>query len=85
MALKLADRIANVSACLETPSERSARKFEMYRSEYPAFRAALHDASGDWLEAMWAHLDGLLRDGLLEGGLLGNESGRNQNAEPLER
>jgi (p)ppGpp synthase/HD superfamily hydrolase len=73
VALKLADRIANVSACLETPSERTTRKLEMYRSEYPAFRAALHGTSGEWLEAMWAHLDGLLEDGLV------------QDAEPLER
>jgi guanosine-3',5'-bis(diphosphate) 3'-pyrophosphohydrolase len=61
VVLKLADRIANVSACLESDTERATRKLEMYRGEYPKFRAALRDVNGEWLEAMWAHLDGLLQ------------------------
>lgn len=52
--LKLADRIANVRACVST----GHNKLEMYRGEYPAFRTALH--TGDpAAEKMWAELDRL--------------------------
>ena len=60
VALKLADRIANLEACLENPSERTRRKLEMYRGEQPGFRAALHPTEGVWLEELWTHLDKLL-------------------------
>ena len=55
VVLKLADRIANVEA-----SAPGSRHLEMYRSEYPAFRGALYQA-GEPSEAMWAHLDQLIK------------------------
>lgn len=57
IVLKLADRIANVEASLETSSEL----LSMYRREQPEFKAALHSAStGDLAARMWDHLDQLL-------------------------
>ena len=54
--LKLADRIANVRACLETRSGL----LRMYQREYRKFRGALC-RDGDPIEgAMWAELDALL-------------------------
>jgi (p)ppGpp synthase/HD superfamily hydrolase len=50
VALKLADRIANV--------ENGGKLVDMYRKEYEDFRRALYTA-GQY-EAMWAHLDKLL-------------------------
>jgi len=50
VALKLADRIANV--------EHGGKLVEMYRNEYEDFRRSLH-TPGD-CDAMWAHLDSLL-------------------------
>lgn len=53
--LKLADRIANVRACIRFNDER---RLKMYRDEYPGFRAALWR---EWdAEAMWACLEGLM-------------------------
>ena len=51
VALKLADRIANVEA--------GGSLVAMYQEEYEDFRRALHTA-GEY-EATWAHLDALLR------------------------
>lgn len=53
--VKLADRIANV----ESASKARPGLLEMYRREHPAFRQKLQqDGEAD---AMWAHLDALLR------------------------
>jgi (p)ppGpp synthase/HD superfamily hydrolase len=60
VTLKLADRIANVTACLESDDPKLRGKLEKYRAEHEKFRAALRDVRGEHLEAMWAHLDGLL-------------------------
>ena len=49
--LKLADRIANVSA--------GGKLVEMYRKEYDVFRRNLYTAGQD--EDMWAHLDLLMQ------------------------
>ena len=49
--LKLADRIANV--------EQGGNLVGMYRKEYEDFRRALYTPGEN--EAMWAHLDGLLK------------------------
>lgn len=51
--IKLADRIANVRACLAGNSKLLA----MYRKEYPAFAAALRDSSPVTGKAMWTWLD----------------------------
>jgi (p)ppGpp synthase/HD superfamily hydrolase len=54
VAIKLADRIANVQAAIKAGS----RHVEMYRNEHSAFRAALRR---DWeLNSMWAYLDGMI-------------------------
>lgn len=50
VALKLADRIANV--------EHGGKMVEVYRKEYEDFRRALYTPAQ--YEDMWAHLDGLL-------------------------
>lgn len=57
VALKLADRIANVRACIQ---ERRVTlnpygSLDMYREEYPEFRAALW-REGEWVD-MWEELD----------------------------
>jgi hypothetical protein len=53
VALKLADRIANV--------ERGGSKLGMYRREQPEFRAALRGVGEDpRLEPMWQHLEDAL-------------------------
>ncbi len=57
VALKLADRIANVEACIR---DSVPHKLERYRSEHVSFRAALYPTRGEWLPALWAHLDALL-------------------------
>ena len=54
--LKLADRIANVSACW---AERSKLLF-MYRQEYAQFRAGLHTNARGVEQAMWQELDALM-------------------------
>lgn len=54
ITLKLADRIANVEHCIETNSDL----FDMYKSEYPQFRAELYMDGPH--QAMWRHLDFLL-------------------------
>lgn len=51
VALKLADRIANV--------ENGGKLVKMYQKEYEDFRRALFTAGEN--EEMWAHLDGLLK------------------------
>lgn len=50
VALKLADRIANVEA--------GGKLVEMYKKEYEDFRRALH-TDGEY-DKMWAHLDQLM-------------------------
>jgi (p)ppGpp synthase/HD superfamily hydrolase len=55
VALKLADRIANVEASIE---EGKSGLTSMYRKEYPGFRQALY-REGEWQE-MWDDLDKLL-------------------------
>lgn len=52
--LKLADRIANVEACLKD----NPGLLEMYSREYEAFRSALKRP--DDPEELWSHLDALL-------------------------
>lgn len=55
ITLKLADRIANVEASIETSDND---KIGMYLKEYEGFRNKLHkDGTHD---AMWRHLDFLL-------------------------
>lgn len=49
--LKLADRISNLENCILSDDSR----LEMYRKEYPGFRAALHQP-GQY-EIMWKWLD----------------------------
>jgi guanosine-3',5'-bis(diphosphate) 3'-pyrophosphohydrolase len=53
--IKLADRIANVEACIETQSPLLDR---MYRKEYARFREDLY-SPGTYRD-MWEHLDRLL-------------------------
>ena len=53
VTLKLADRIANTEACIETNDSR----LRMYRKEFPGFSTALFK-SGE-CEEMWAYLRGL--------------------------
>ena len=60
--LKLADRIANVRACIADNDS----KLEMYRKEYPEFRHALHTEDQS-LFGMWEELDCLM-DGALQTG-----------------
>jgi (p)ppGpp synthase/HD superfamily hydrolase len=55
--VKLCDRIANVRASREAGS----RLFDVYRAEYPEFRAKLHEPGK--LEALWAELEGQLEWG----------------------
>ena len=56
VALKLADRIANVEHSWAT---RDSRLF-MYQREYRDFRSALRDPAAGQTKPMWDHLDGLL-------------------------
>lgn len=55
IALKLADRIANVKYGIEF----GGRALDMYRREYPDFRHALY-APNPGLTSMWFHLDLML-------------------------
>ena len=55
VALKLADRIANIENCIATKNEKI---FGMYLNEYVAFK----DGIGA-LPAMWEHLDVLMSNG----------------------
>jgi (p)ppGpp synthase/HD superfamily hydrolase len=62
--LKLADRIANA----EFSMKENSRFLEMYREEYPEFRAALYRTERPEDEdAMWDHLDGLMMFGRVVG------------------
>lgn len=54
--IKLADRIANVAACVG----RRPRKLAVYRGEHPGFRQQLHDPEDAAAAALWAELEGLL-------------------------
>lgn len=56
VAIKLADRIANVSECLRTSD---TRRLDMYRAEGQAFHRALYDTK-DGLYPMWVELRSLL-------------------------
>lgn len=56
-ALKLADRIANVSFSKAT----NVNLFEMYTKEYKDFRKALYNPSHQ-LEEMWDYLDNLINE-----------------------
>jgi hypothetical protein len=64
VALKLADRIANVEFSIEC---EDGGKVKMYRKEYPDFVTYLHKAGEH--DAMWDHL----------GGLLGFENGKDES------
>lgn len=55
VALKLADRIANIRRCAGS----NARLFKMYRQEHPVFHAALYK-NGEY-QQMWAELAQLVR------------------------
>ncbi len=55
LVIKAADRLANVRACVA--GGRKA-KWEMYRAEHPAFRAAAHREG--LCDSLWADLDALL-------------------------
>lgn len=57
--LKLADRIANVESCWV---DRNHKLFT-YRDEYPDFRRALRRDGDHVTDAMWAHLDELMKFG----------------------
>jgi (p)ppGpp synthase/HD superfamily hydrolase len=58
VAVKLADRIANVTYSL---SNEDAKKLKMYRNEYPFFRANLwHHEQPEYVRRMFLHLDELL-------------------------
>jgi (p)ppGpp synthase/HD superfamily hydrolase len=52
--VKLADRIANVRACVR---DGKSRKLRMYRKEHPAFHEALFVEG--WADRMWDELNGL--------------------------
>ena len=54
---KLGDRIANVEHGIRFESDQ----LEMYRKEYPEFRAKLRPISPDSTEQMWNDLDRLLK------------------------
>jgi (p)ppGpp synthase/HD superfamily hydrolase len=57
--LKLADRIANMEACIEERDRGgSSPLLNMYKKEYPAFREALFEKAAD--TTMWDHLDVLV-------------------------
>lgn len=59
VALKLCDRIANVQASLDIGPQSL---LDMYKKEHKRFRAALTcDDEDEWLLAMWAELDELIR------------------------
>lgn len=58
IALKLADRLANVEACIDGIGNIDLIK--MYRKEYPAFKAALYEA-GEF-DPVWKRLDLYLGD-----------------------
>ncbi len=56
--VKLSDRIANWENCLKN----NPGLLQMYRKEYPDFRAALWNPThGPAVAAMWNHLDGLYK------------------------
>jgi (p)ppGpp synthase/HD superfamily hydrolase len=57
MMLKLADRIANVSASL---ADTAGGKIGMYRKEHASFKEALFTPSNPTIQAMWTHLDNLM-------------------------
>lgn len=54
IALKLADRIANVESCIATKSSL----LDMYKREHDEFKKHLQTGS---FQSMWAHLDGLIK------------------------
>lgn len=61
VALKLADRIANVRASIRGAGSNAKSKLKMYRGEYPQFRAMLFQRLDPALVLlMWAELDRLL-------------------------
>ncbi len=63
-ALKLADRIANVTNCLRYKAEpKEAGLLQMYRKEHPEFEGVLRDRDQEQNEAMWLHLNDLLQQG----------------------
>jgi (p)ppGpp synthase/HD superfamily hydrolase len=55
--LKLMDRLANVERSVKTGPEK---KLKMYKSEYPAFRAALYERTPEALRYLWEPLDQLI-------------------------
>ena len=57
MALKLADRIANVEASL---ADTTGGKIGMYRKEHEGFKRALYTPTNEVLDSMWNHLNNLM-------------------------
>lgn len=58
-AIKLADRIANVSNCIQ---RGNSGLLAMYRKEHAEFKAVLASPCCAKLGMMWKHLDGLLAE-----------------------
>ena len=58
VALKVADRIANVRHSLSSPEGAGGSFYKMYSKEYPGFREALYKAGEH--EKLWSALDDLM-------------------------
>ncbi len=58
--VKLADRIANVEACV---AASGTKKLAMYRAEQPTFQDQLGGHGGDIAAAMWVHPESVLAGG----------------------
>lgn len=56
VAVKVADRVANVRACVASGDSRPAK----YRREYSSMRAALEPVGGERLRERWRYLDEVL-------------------------
>lgn len=63
LLVKAADRLANVRACVE---DRKHGKWQLYRSEQPAFKAAAY--RNGLCEPLWTELESLLAEGVLDAG-----------------
>lgn len=61
VAIKLADRIANVESCV---TNRLVTLYHMYKKEYPDFHEALFKAGEH--EALWSHLDRIFSTGTVQ-------------------
>lgn len=58
LTVKVADRLANVKACIE---DGNKRLLDVYRSEHAAFRQAAYRAGG--CDDLWRELDALIEKG----------------------